>query len=138
MLILDDYHLITEKAIHASLQYLIEYLPPQLHLIIATRADPPLPLMRWQARSQMQEIRAEQLRCTEQETGSFLREVMNIELAEPEGYIRRFVDEGPLMASMLVKLRNQQHMRNSFSYLDQLIAAFPDEIHLQKAQRLLL
>ena len=44
LLILDDYHLVTEQAIHTSLTYLVEHLPPQLHLILATRADPPLPI----------------------------------------------------------------------------------------------
>ncbi len=44
LLVLDDYHLITEPEVHSSLTYLVEHLPPQLHLILATRADPPLPL----------------------------------------------------------------------------------------------
>jgi LuxR family transcriptional regulator, maltose regulon positive regulatory protein len=45
-LVLDDYHLITAPPIHRALNYVVEHLPPQLHLVIATRADPPLPLAR--------------------------------------------------------------------------------------------
>jgi LuxR family maltose regulon positive regulatory protein len=48
-LILDDYHMITAPAIHAALAFLLDYLPPQLHLVILTRADPALPLARLRA-----------------------------------------------------------------------------------------
>src|SRR6266566_728866 len=53
VLILDDYHLISEQQVHTTLSYLIEHLPPQLHIILATRADPPLPLSQLRARRQM-------------------------------------------------------------------------------------
>src|SRR5260370_25614944 len=66
VLILDDYHLITEQQIHATLSYLVEHLPPHLHIILATRADPALPLPR--AGYRVLEIRTEQLRCTTEET----------------------------------------------------------------------
>ena len=53
LLILDDYHLITEQAIHTNLAYLVEHIPPQLHLILATRADPPLPISLLRARGRL-------------------------------------------------------------------------------------
>src|SRR5215469_12905710 len=56
-LILDDYHVITAPSIHRSVTYLVEHLPPQLHLVIATRADPPLPLARLRVRGYLPEIR---------------------------------------------------------------------------------
>src|SRR5260370_1321349 len=57
LLVLDDYHLITEPEIHSSLTYLVEHLPPQLHLILATRADPPFPLSLLTAPSEVLEVR---------------------------------------------------------------------------------
>ncbi|HLX56136.1 MAG TPA: AAA family ATPase, partial [Ktedonobacteraceae bacterium] len=60
LLILDDYHLVAEQAIHTSLTYLVEHLPPQLHLILATRADPPLPLSLLRARGHLLEIRTDE------------------------------------------------------------------------------
>ena len=71
-LVLDDYHLIAAPAIHRSLAYLVDHLPPRLHLIIATRADPPLPLARLRARGSLTEIRAADLRFTMEETAAFL------------------------------------------------------------------
>ena len=73
LLILDDYHLVTEQAIHASLAYLVEHLPPQLHLILTTRSDPPLPLSLLRARGQLLEVRTDELRCTPEEVMAFLK-----------------------------------------------------------------
>ncbi len=61
-LVLDDYHLITAQPIHDGLAFLLDHLPPQLHLVIATRADPPLPLARLRARGQLTELRQSDLR----------------------------------------------------------------------------
>jgi transcriptional regulator with XRE-family HTH domain len=61
LLVLDDYHVITEPQVHGSLTYLLEHLPPQLHMILATRADPPLSLSRLRAHDQVLEVRTEQL-----------------------------------------------------------------------------
>ena len=82
MLILDDYHVITEQQVHTTLSYLIEHLPPQLHIILATRADPPLPLPLLRARQQVLEVRTDQLRCTAEETRAFFQEVMGIQLPD--------------------------------------------------------
>src|SRR5215469_7209009 len=84
LLVLDDFHLVTEPAIHTSLTYLVEHLPPQLRIILASRSDPPLPLARLRARGQLLEIRAEQLRTTTDEAAVFLREVMGVDVSDQE------------------------------------------------------
>ena len=81
VLILDDFYLVDDPVVHASLNYLVEHQPPQLHLIISTRVDPLLNLPRLRARGHLLEVRAEHLRCTAEEVTSFLKEVMGIELA---------------------------------------------------------
>src|SRR6266700_2635942 len=80
LLILDDYHVITEPALHTSLASLIERLPPQVHLVLITRVDPPLKLSRLRGRDQVVEVRTDSLRYTVEETDTFLREVMGIHL----------------------------------------------------------
>jgi len=82
VLILDDYHLITEQQVHTTLSYLIEYLPAQMHIILSTRADPPLSLSQLRARRQLLEIHTDQLRCTPEETKAFFKIVMGIQLPE--------------------------------------------------------
>ena len=80
VLVLDDFHVIHTQPILEMLTFLIDHAPPQLHLLLITRIDPPLPLFRLRARDQMLEIRAEQLRFTRQETTGFLNEVMGLKL----------------------------------------------------------
>ena len=83
-LVLDDYHLITAQPIHDALIFLIDHLPPQLRLIITSRIDPPLPLARWRVRSQLTDVRADDLRFTAQETATFLNDVMELTLSPSE------------------------------------------------------
>jgi len=84
LLILDDYHVITEPAIHTSLTFLLKNLPSQLHLILATRADPPVSLSRLRARNQVLEVRTEQFRCTSEEALAFFTQAMGIALTSEE------------------------------------------------------
>jgi len=84
VLVLDDYHAIEAPAIHRALATLIEHLPPQLHLLIATRADPPLPLSRLRACRQLSELRAADLRFRVEEATNFLTEVMGLALSEAD------------------------------------------------------
>src|SRR6266487_100970 len=79
-LILDDYQVINEPAIHHQLSYLVEHLPSQVHIMLATRTDPPLPLSRWRARGQMLELRTDQLRANEEEAAALLLQVMGTTL----------------------------------------------------------
>lgn len=71
-LVLDDYHLIQNQTIHTALTFLLDHLPPQLHLIITTRSDPLLPLARLRAKNQLLEIRALELRFQLEETTAFV------------------------------------------------------------------
>jgi LuxR family maltose regulon positive regulatory protein len=73
-LVLEDYHVIQAPSIHQSLAFLLEHLPPHVHLVIATRSDPPLPLARLRARGELCEIRAEALRFTLEEASAFFHQ----------------------------------------------------------------
>jgi LuxR family maltose regulon positive regulatory protein len=103
-LILDNYHLADEPSIHASLNYLLEHQPPQLHLILLTRTDPPLNLSRLRANDQLLEIRSDQLRCDVAETAIFLKQVVGIDLAPSA--IAKILDrtEGWLVGMQLLGL----------------------------------
>jgi LuxR family maltose regulon positive regulatory protein len=81
VLVLDDYHLIDSHPVHDSLNYLIENLPSQLHLVITTREDPPIQISRLRARGQLTELRAIDLRFTLSETAEFLNQVMGLNLS---------------------------------------------------------
>jgi ATP/maltotriose-dependent transcriptional regulator MalT len=81
VLVLDDYHVIATPEIHQALAFLLEHRPPQLHVAIATRKDPPLPLPRLRARGQLTELRQADLRFTAEETAAFLRRGMSLELS---------------------------------------------------------
>jgi len=96
VLVLDDYHHIHEGWIHSALEYLLIHQPPQLHLALVTRTDPPLPLPRLRVRGQVTEIRAEDLRFTRQESSAFFdrmlgqgpgEEVVAVLEARTEGWI---------------------------------------------------
>ena len=80
VLVLDDYQLIHTGLIHDALAFLLDHQPPQMHLLIATRTDPPLPLPRLRVRGQMTEIRADDLRFTEEEAATFLNQALGLPL----------------------------------------------------------
>jgi LuxR family transcriptional regulator, maltose regulon positive regulatory protein len=107
VLVLDDYHLIESRAIHEALTFLIEHLPPRLHLVIATRADPPLPLSRLRARDALNEVRAADLRFSPGEAATFLNQVMGLQLsaediAELEGRTEGWI-AGLQMAALAMR-----------------------------------
>ncbi len=81
VLVLDDYHLVGAQSVDQALTFLLEHLPPKMHLVIATREDPHLPLARLRARNQLTEIRAKDLRFTPSEAGEFLVQVMGLTLS---------------------------------------------------------
>ena len=118
VLILDDYHVITERQVHAILWYLIERLPPHFHLILATRVDPPLPLSLLRERRQLLEIRTEQLRCTKQETKAFLQQVMALHLPDQTIQEVRSRTEGWLVGLQLLALSLPEHV-DPLTLLDQ-------------------
>jgi len=80
MLVLDDYHVISHPEIHEALRYLVEHQPHQMHLVITSREDPPLPLPRFRARGEMAEIRMHNLRFSLAETTQFFSHSMKLDL----------------------------------------------------------
>jgi len=84
LLVFDDLHFVSEPVIYSALDYLLEHLPPQLHLIIATRQDPPLSLARLRARGQLAEFRAPDLRFTTEEATLFLNEKQRLGLSSED------------------------------------------------------
>jgi LuxR family transcriptional regulator, maltose regulon positive regulatory protein len=81
VLVLDDYDVIEAKPVDQALTFLLEHLPPQMHLVITTREDPQLPLARLRARGQLTELRAADLRFTAAEAAEFLNPMMGLNLA---------------------------------------------------------
>lgn len=86
VLVIDDYHVIHTLAIHQQLSFIVEHQPTQMHLVLLTREDPPLPLPRLRGRNQVTEIRQNDLRFTTQETLQFLKNVMGLDIS-PEDAI---------------------------------------------------
>lgn len=80
-LVLDDFHVIPSGEIHVDVTFLLDRLPPNVHIAPSTRADPDLPLSRWRARGELVEIRAADLRFTSDETAAFLNEVSGLGLS---------------------------------------------------------
>jgi LuxR family maltose regulon positive regulatory protein len=79
-LVLDDYHVIEAQAVHDSVAFLLDHLPPNVHLILASRSDPPLPLSQLRGRGQMIEVRQADLRFGPDEADAFLTETMGLSL----------------------------------------------------------
>jgi LuxR family maltose regulon positive regulatory protein len=104
ILVLDDYHLITDSLIHEMLEYFLEHLPHQAHLVIITRSDPPLPLARLRARRQMVELRASDLRFTEEEAGHFFNQTMHLVLEEQDLHSLEMRTEGWAVGLQLAAL----------------------------------
>jgi len=84
ILVLDDYHLIDSQPVDQALTFLLEHLTPQMHLVIATREDPHLPLARLRARGQLTELRAADLRFTPAEAAEFLNQMMSLNLSDED------------------------------------------------------
>ncbi len=79
--VLDDYHVIDSKPVNQALTFLLEHMPPQMHLVIATREDPDLPLARLRARGTLTELRAADLRFSLPEAAEFLNQTMGLKLS---------------------------------------------------------
>ncbi len=81
VLVLDDYHVVDAKSIHSAIAFLVDHLPWQMHLVIASRSDPPLPLARLRGRGELTELRASDLRFTPDDAAAFLNGVMELDLS---------------------------------------------------------
>jgi LuxR family maltose regulon positive regulatory protein len=84
VLVLEDYHLISSQEVHRAVAYLIERSPPALRIILSTREDPPLPLGRLRARGELAEVRADDLRFTDEEADTFLTGILGLELSSAD------------------------------------------------------
>ena len=109
ILVLDDYHVIDSKPVDEALAFLLEHLPPQMHLVIATREDPHLPLARLRARGQLTELRAADLRFTSAEAAGFLNEVMGLNLSEEDIAALEARTEGWIAGLQLAAISMQGH-----------------------------
>jgi LuxR family maltose regulon positive regulatory protein len=107
VLVLDDYHVIDAPDVHAGMAFLLEHLPQQVHLVLASRADPALPLARLRARGELVEIRAADLRFTPDEAGAYLNEVMGLTLTAPDVATLEGRTEGWIAALQLAALSIQ-------------------------------
>src|SRR5215208_9308 len=108
VLVLDDYHVIDAEPIDDAIAFLIDHLPPQLHLVIATREDPQLPLARLRAREQVTELRATDLRFTPKEAAEFLKEVMGLDLSTEDMAALESRTEGWIAGLQLAALSMQR------------------------------
>ena len=84
VLVLDDFHVLRDSRIHESVEFLVGYLPPSLRLVIAGRADPPLPIARMRARGELTELRAAELALSRDESAALLTSVSGADLGADE------------------------------------------------------
>jgi len=108
IIVLDDYHAIDSKPTDAALAFLIERLPPRMHLVIATREDPDLPLARLRARDQLTELRVKDLRFTEEEAAEFLNRAMGLHLTAEDIAALETRTEGWIAGLQLAALSMQE------------------------------
>ena len=104
VIVLDDYHLVGATELHESMTFLLEHLPPQVHLVLAGRADPPLPLARLRAQGDLLEIRAADLRFTADEATAYLNESMGLHLTANDVDALEARTEGWIAALQLAAL----------------------------------
>src|SRR5438105_1887890 len=108
-LVLDDYHVIDAKPVDQALTFLLEHLPPRMHLVIATREDPQLPLARLRARGQLTELRAADLRFTPSEATEFLNQGMGLNLSVEDITALETRTEGWIAGLQLAAISLQGH-----------------------------
>jgi LuxR family maltose regulon positive regulatory protein len=107
VLVLDDYHVIDSHDVQEGMVFLLEHLPPRVRLVIASRADPALPLARLRARGELVEIRAADLRFTPDEAAGYLNGMMGLDLTAPDVAALESRTEGWIAALQLAALSMQ-------------------------------
>jgi LuxR family maltose regulon positive regulatory protein len=108
ILVLDDFHLVDAMPINNIIVFLLDHLPSQMHIVLSTRSDPPLPLSRLRSQKQMQEIRAQELSFTREETAEFIRKNLNVDLAENDIELLETKTEGWITGLQLAVLSMQR------------------------------
>ncbi|MBL0170119.1 MAG: helix-turn-helix transcriptional regulator [Gemmatimonadaceae bacterium] len=109
ILILDDYHVIEAPAVHIGVTFLLDHLPPRMHVVIASRSEPMLPLARLRARGQVTELRAADLRFRPDEASAFLNQVMALDLSATDVSTLETRTEGWIAGLKLAALSLQNH-----------------------------
>ena len=107
VLVLDDYHVIDARDVQDGMAFLLDHLPPWLHVVIASRADPALPLARLRARGELVETRAAELRFTPDEAAAYLNEMMGLQLTARDVAALEGRTEGWIAALQLAALSMQ-------------------------------
>ncbi len=107
VLVLDDYHVIESAELHETVAFLLERLPPQVHLVLGGRADPPLPLARLRARGELLEVRAADLRFTTDEAAAYFNDAMGLHLGSGDVDALEARTEGWIAALQLAALSMQ-------------------------------
>jgi LuxR family maltose regulon positive regulatory protein len=107
VVVLDDYHVVASAEIHEAMAFLLDHLPASVHVVLAGRADPPLPLARWRARGQLLEIRAADLRFTADEAVSYCNDSMGLRLTADDVAALDARTEGWIAALQLAALSMQ-------------------------------
>src|SRR6266487_6744502 len=118
-LVLDDYHLMRNREINTLLELMIEHLPPQLHLVLACRSDPPLPLARWRARGYLNDLRPIDLRFTLEETEVFLTHVLGSDVTRETATVLKEMTEGWIAVLRLAAL-SLHNTSDSAAFMEQL------------------
>jgi LuxR family maltose regulon positive regulatory protein len=126
VLVLDDYHLITAQPVHDALGFLLDHLPGYLHLVIATRSDPPLPLARLRGRGLLTELREIDLRFTLDEASRFIEKVMGLELSVDDLMALTTRTEGWIAGLQMaaVSMQSRERIDDSANTISDFIAAF--------------
>jgi LuxR family maltose regulon positive regulatory protein len=113
VLVLDDYQFVTEDDCHASVAFFVEHLPANAHLVLSSRTDPPLPLGRWRARGEMDEIRTAELAFSEEEADCLLNEKLWLDIGLDNLFVLLERTEGwpagIYLASLSLRLREDKH-----------------------------
>lgn len=137
ILVLDDFYTVDSRAVNELLAFLVDHMPPQMHLVITTREDPALPLARLRARNQLTEVRAAELRFTEDEAAAFLNQVMGLNLSAEDITALEARTEGWVAGLQLAALSMQgktdaTEFIHSFSGTNQFVLNYLLEEVLQK------
>lgn len=118
ILVLDDYHEVESPPVDELLTFLLEHMPPPLHLVITTREDPTLPLARLRARAQLTELRAADLRFTVEETAVFLNQILGLNLSASAVAALEARTEGWIAGLQLASLSLQGHQAGTADFID--------------------
>jgi LuxR family transcriptional regulator, maltose regulon positive regulatory protein len=125
ILVLDDYHVVTNAEVHTAITFLVDHLPPQLHLVITTRDEPALPLARMRVRGQVNELHLHDLRFTIEEAAAFLTHTMGLVMTPEEVQTLERRTEGWIAGLQMAALSLQGSTRaHGASTLNRAVNAF--------------